>query len=642
MIRLKWLKLRAFRSFADEVRIDFPQSGLVLIRGQNQTNHDSSGTGKSTILLAISYALDMCPFPASELQSWLTEDPMQVQVGFDSPLGEVVINRGKRNSLKIGDQDSITGAKAISEGVRKLFGLDTETLRAITYRPQNTSGLFLELTDSEKKEFLTKILGLESIEKAVAHAEAQMKLLEPALAAEEAAIQQIETELATLRAQEHPSLQDYGELTLELNGLRSELGRFDQQIREVQARGDALRDQASTDPELLALKSFLELITAKGQEAVKANAERHREFQARQEQLRRKLQEITRQESRRQQLQVDINTKRNELAHALEGKCSMCFRTWDQAAKKAEEIKAVVANYEAMLQAMEDLTSERRQTEEALREVFVTDPILEQFRFKQNDLEAQYQQKKLDLTLGPQEEARGAIQSINIKRSMVTARIQSITEQISTIETMNRKLDQARKFVETNIKTNEGRLDGRQKIALKLRAELNAERDFLALMGREGFLGVIFDDVLREIEVEANERLGRLANVSHVTIHFKSEVETQKGTVQRKIVPVVSVNGVEAKLRSGLSGGMYTSVEGVVDLAVMSVVQRRTGAIPGFLFLDESFNGQGNATKEAAMEVLREYGNEKLVIVIDHNSEFKEMFTQFIDVTFRDGRSGVV
>jgi DNA repair exonuclease SbcCD ATPase subunit len=57
--------------------------------------------------------------------------------------------------------------------------------------------------------------------------------------------------------------------------------------------------------------------------------------------------------------------------------------------------------------------------------------------------------------------------------------------------------------------------------------------------------------------------------------------------------------------------------------------------------LDESFNGQGNVTKEANMEVLREYAQEKLVVVIDHNSEFKEMFTQFIDVVYKDGRSEI-
>lgn len=641
MIRLKWLKMRAFRSFAEEVRIDFRESGLVLIRGSNKTNHDSSGTGKSTILLAVAYALDMCPFPASELQSWYTEDPMQVQLGLDTPKGEVVINRGKRNSLKVGDADSITGAKAIAEGVRKLFGLDMETLRAITYRPQNTGGLFLELTDGGKKDFLTKILGLDSIERAVDLAENRVRNLTPEVAAIEGAIQQIETELATLRAQAFPEPQDTTAMNRELDDLRLELAGFDAQIKTVRDRGDALRDQAANNPELVSMRAYLEALAAKGQEAIKANAERHREFQTRQEQLRRKIQEITRQEQTRVTLSQQIDAVRKQLQHALEGKCPTCFRTWEEAAAQAQKFQGTIDNYQAQLKTLGDFTAERRQTEEQLREVFVTDPIIEQFRTLQGQYEAQYSSKKMELTLGPQQEAQELINAINLKRTVTVTRIKSLGEQLQTVNALNQKLMQARQFAEATIKANEKRLEEQQRMIAAKAADLNAEKDFLALMGRDGFLGVIFDDVLREIETEANERLGRLANVSHVTIQFKSEIETQKGTVQKKITPVVYVNGVEARLRSGLSGGMYTSVEGVVDLAVMSVVQRRTGALPGFLFLDESFNGQGNATKEAAMEVLREYGNEKLVVVIDHNSEFKEMFTQFIDVTFKDGKSEI-
>ena len=641
MIRLRWLKMRAFRSFAEEVRVEFPPSGLVLIRGQNDTSHDSSGSGKSTILLALSYALDMCPFPASELQSWHTDDPMQVQVGFDTPQGELVINRGKRNSFKLGDKDSITGAKAITEAVRKLFGLDADTLRAITYRPQNTPGLFLELTDSEKKDFLTKILGLDSIERAVETAEGQVKNLTPALAAEEAAIAQLEQELAGLKGQSFPEPQAYGELVMELESRKLELTQIDRQIKEVWAQAEARKAAANADPELAKLKALIDAASAQRQVAIQANAARFQEFKTAQDKAKTQFMEIARQESLRAGLVSKIEDLRQQLQHALEGKCPTCFRTWEAAAKKAEDTKAVIANHEAQLKTLGDFTATKKQVEEVLRTTFTPDPIIEQLKAVQDQLEGQYQELKLSLYAEPQQSATEMTNRFNVQRGMVSTRIQALGEQIRTIESLNAKLDTARKMVEQNMKTIQGRLEGRQKVAAKFRADLNAEKDFLALMGREGFLGVIFDDVLREIETEANERLGRLANVSHVTIQFKSEVETQKGTVKKTITPVVSINGVEAKLRSGLSGGMYTSVEGVVDLAVMSVVQRRTGAIPGFLFLDESFNGQGNATKEAAMEVLREYGEEKLVIVIDHNSEFKEMFSQFIDVTCKDGKSSI-
>jgi DNA repair exonuclease SbcCD ATPase subunit len=171
--------------------------------------------------------------------------------------------------------------------------------------------------------------------------------------------------------------------------------------------------------------------------------------------------------------------------------------------------------------------------------------------------------------------------------------------------------------------------------------QLNMERDFVDMVGRNGFLGLIFDEVLAEIATEANSRLAKLANVSGVTIRFDSEVTTQAGTTKRSITPVISIGGHEAKLNSGLSGGMLTSVEQVVDLAVMEVVQRRTGNIPGWLILDEAFNGQGMATKESCMEVLGEYAKDKTILVIDHASEFKEMFTQFIDVESFNGFSTI-
>lgn len=634
--------MRAFRSFAGSVQVNFPDNGLVLIRGQNETSHDSSGTGKTSILLAISYALDMCPFPASELQSWHTEDPMQVQVEFETPQGPVVVNRGKKNSLKIGDQDAITGAKAISEGIRRLFGLDADTLRAITYRPQNTSGLFLDLTDSEKKDFLTKILGLDSIEVAVEQAEAAVKTLAPSLAQEEASVAQLEAELASLLGQSFPEPTSYGELSSELEVRRTELAELDQQVKAAWEKAEAKKGEASQDPELQKTKQFLDAAVAQGQAVMAANASRHKDFQAKQTQLRVKIQEITRQEGARASLVQAIEGLRKQLQHALEGKCPTCFRTWEEAARKAAEFQATVANHEAQLKTLGDFTSERRSVEEGLREVFVMDPMIEQLRGIQGQLEAKYQELRTELFAGPANEAQEIVNRCNVQRGVLTTRIQALGEQVRTIQALNQKLESARKLVDANLSTVRGRLEQKRAAAEKLRTDLNAEKDFLALMGREGFLGVIFDDILREIEDEANARLARLANVSHVTIHFKSEVETQKGTVKKAITPVVSVNGVEARLRSGLSGGMYTSVEGVVDLAVMSVVQRRTGAVPGFLFLDESFNGQGNATKEAAMEILREYGEEKLVVVIDHNSEFKELFTKFVDVTCKDGRSEIV
>ncbi len=84
---------------------------------------------------------------------------------------------------------------------------------------------------------------------------------------------------------------------------------------------------------------------------------------------------------------------------------------------------------------------------------------------------------------------------------------------------------------------------------------------------------------------------------------------------------------------------MTTSVELAVDLAVSEVVSRRTGSVPGWLILDESFEGLDPVTKESCMQILGRYASDKVVLVIDHASELKESFTQFVNVIHEGGRS---
>ncbi len=640
MVRLQWLKLRAFRSFAEEARIEFPPNGLLLIRGKNLSNQDPSGTGKSTVMLAIAYALDICPFPASELQSWLTEDAMQVQLALETAEGTVVISRGKKNSLKVNDR-TVTSSKAIAEELRRIFGLDSETLRAITYRAQNTKGLFLSLTDSEKKEFLTRLLGLVNIETAVDQAEERIKATKPIVEAAEATIATSLQELQALQAQEFPEPEDDKALRaefLEVDRQRLELTKKE---AEIQAQAQGKRAKVKDNPELVRLASYIDAAKAQYEVALEAQQVREREFRANQEVLRKKLMDIAQRDTMILNYRKDLEQHKAQMAKLTAGHCPTCNRAWEDALAKAKAIEAQIENLEATVGSLSRQQGDRQRLEAELRVNFSADPNVEKLRTLKTQLEAQLQEKTQSLLFASTEELQASLNAVKVELGAAHSRLSGITQQLKMVQQVNEKLSQARTYAERNIAAVQSKIRDAEAKAKEFGDILNAERDFVAMMGREGFLGVIFDDVLKEIETEANERLARLANVSHVTIQFKSEVATQKGTIKRSITPVVSINGQEAKLDSGLSGGMYTSVEGQVDLAVMAVVQRRTGTLPGFLFLDESFNGQGNVTKEATMEVLREYAQEKLVVVIDHNSEFKELFTQFIDVVYKDGRSEI-
>jgi DNA repair exonuclease SbcCD ATPase subunit len=289
-------------------------------------------------------------------------------------------------------------------------------------------------------------------------------------------------------------------------------------------------------------------------------------------------------------------------------------------------------NLEAQLKNLQATSGQKAKIETELREVFVQNPLLERLKGLKSQLWTAINSKIVDLRRAPQEEAQAKVSQLQVRAATLAAEIRGLDQQLGLIRETNRKIDSVRKSLEFNIAQATDGLNNAKGSVITLRTAYSSEADFAAMMGYQGFLGTIFGEALQDIETRVNERLSRLANVSHVTLHFKSEVTTGAGKVNRTITPVASVNGHETHLDAGLSGGMYTSVEGVIDLAVMAVAQERTGTLPGFLFLDESFEGQGNVTKEAALEILREYGNEKLVVVVDHSSEIKEVFTQFIDV----------
>jgi DNA repair exonuclease SbcCD ATPase subunit len=184
-------------------------------------------------------------------------------------------------------------------------------------------------------------------------------------------------------------------------------------------------------------------------------------------------------------------------------------------------------------------------------------------------------------------------------------------------------------------------LETERKTLVDLQAAIALELSVHQALGRQGYLGSIFDEILAEISTEVTDVLGNVPNVSGVTLRFDSTHETRKGATKRSIVPVVTKDGLEATF-SSLSGGQQSSVELAVDLAIGNVIGRRTGRTPGWLILDESFDGLDVQAKEGCMAILKRYATNRLVAVIDHASELKELFDQRIQVQLHNGVSTVV
>lgn len=382
-------------------------------------------------------------------------------------------------------------------------------------------------------------------------------------------------------------------------------------------------------------------------------------------------------------LKAEAAELKKKIASAEGSKCPTCGEQWLKAKEQLTAWKARLLRVEFDISTAAEAVASMPMLEAKRAElVFVPDPKIEQFRAIVTQLTSDVASSRLaSENAVKQAQAEHAV-NVSQKQAAVSALSAEQAQAVATVRaeldkqvreqrdleraarlklaTATAGLQQAQMQLKATDIENQQRVrehQQRQEQLAELGDELTeaqgavdleehiikSERDFEVLVGYKGFLGVIFDEILAEITEETNAILGAVANTAHVTVHFTSEVVTQKtGAGRKEIRPIVTIGGFQAPLESGASGGMLTSIDLAVDLAVATVVSKRTNSWPGWMVLDESFNGMDAVTKETCMEMLARYAEDRLILVVDHASETKELFSDFIDVEFKNGRSRIV
>lgn len=718
-ILLRSLRVTALRSFAETSSVSFPEAGMTLFRGKNLDSGGSSGSGKSSVLLAIAYLLGHCRFPATQLQSWLTEEPLEVEGVLVDGESEMVVTRGASGLRLVKDGQKVSGsAKNLEAKLTEFVGLTPELLAALTYRGQKQPGLFLSKTDAEKKEFLTELLDLKKFEVQAEETVAKIKVAAGKLMTADGAVSAAQETVNSMRQRlidAPPKIQDLKKLEEEAASLLTEKSsletllsehnkmlakhqlEFERGLKffreEAQAAQEPLEERVhelentpeehtdrsaidAVESDIAAAKGFIEEEKAKF-------LERQREAQITADGIQTQIQLLTAQIAQKPSIDAQRKKAHDAKLKALAvAACPTCERPWDTTAL-VEDLAAQIEQFdealleieqarpkaaalvdcynqvlrpkepEELLELQRILTQLEQQRQTALQEYAVqralSGEVLKSRRVaarlalseaKQaaaqaaTDREAAFKESMQPL-LGAIDDIKGAL---SVAASRHTAADSVLRRAKMDNEAEERRVAGVRQYIDDAEKVLSKRISERDQVA----AVVKAEEDFQRLIGREGFLGSIFDEVLNEISEETNQLLAQFPNTSRVALYFRSEVTSQKGAISKKITPFVSVNGFDTPLASGLSGGMETAVELAVDLAVAQVVSRRTGTVPGWLVLDESFTGLGPVESEACMEILKVFAQDKLVLVVDHASEFKAMFDQHITVEYAAGKSKVV
>ncbi len=627
--KLKRLRISNFRSFLGDHELDFPESGLILLKGE-------SGVGKSSVFHAIAYCLGFSPIPAKDLQNWSEQSgPMSVTMLLEHNGQPVEITRTSKNSyIKIGGQMVSTSNKDFEKNLDKHLGTTSGFREILTYRDQMAPVRFTKLSDSEKKALLSDLLGLVKIEQALIEASQEANRL---LAEKEkvgAVLSGMEQVLGPEPAP--PPLDRMEAINLELK----ELDRLEENERaEYDIRTKTNTSQYNKD-----LEDLKYLLTMVPQVQDPRDPVVEQSYRA-----------LIEQEAQRLKAWDEILAKHRAKTKGLE----LQFKAWEAAEREICSVEKSIRDLHVdrcpTCSQEWDSTQHRALLETKLQNLRLSQPPnpsdeLKACEYERIAIEATKPSMAEEIAearllvkeqesrfLEKQQNRNSKIDSIKAQIATLTANWKSNQKpfqfsRINEVAALRQEQDRLSKDISLRDAAKKSwelslaKIKAQRQILDDVQQKLAVEQDWQALL--RGFLGRIVEEVLWEISSKANDILKNLPNTSSVTVEF----QVQKASGKEAITPIFRFGGQEASLKSGASGGMATAIELAIDLALAETVASRKGISMGWLLLDEAFNGFSQGVREEVLTVLGSYARDRLVVAIDHAGEMQAMFSTSIEI----------
>jgi DNA repair exonuclease SbcCD ATPase subunit len=124
------------------------------------------------------------------------------------------------------------------------------------------------------------------------------------------------------------------------------------------------------------------------------------------------------------------------------------------------------------------------------------------------------------------------------------------------------------------------------------------------------------------------------------TYSLNSYKETSKGDVSAKFSESLTMDGSEVSVGS-LSGGELKALSLCVDFAILDILESQFSISLNPIILDEPFEGLDSIGRELVIELLDKLSKDRLIMVVDHASEAKAMFSEVIKIEKKNGISSV-
>ena len=225
---------------------------------------------------------------------------------------------------------------------------------------------------------------------------------------------------------------------------------------------------------------------------------------------------------------------------------------------------------------------------------------------------------------------------------------------LSAVESQAPDLEAAERSL-FDLKERENQLNqevgaARQKVTVlddlrKRKKHLEAERGELGLQigrykalerafGKDGVPALLIEQALPEIEMKANEILGRLSeDMLHLHFETQAKYKDEKRKDLRETLEIQVSDGAGQRDYEMYSGGEAFRVNFAIRLALSEVLAQRKGARLQMLVIDEGFGSQDALGRQRLIQAINAVkGDFAKILVITHLEELKDVFPTRIEV----------
>jgi exonuclease SbcC len=170
----------------------------------------------------------------------------------------------------------------------------------------------------------------------------------------------------------------------------------------------------------------------------------------------------------------------------------------------------------------------------------------------------------------------------------------------------------------------------RGELAVQIGRYKTLERAF----GKDGVPALLIEQALPEIELKANEILGRLSDdTMHLHFETQAKYKDDKRKDLRETLDIQVSDGAGLRDYELFSGGESFRVNFAIRLALSEVLAQRKGARLQMLVIDEGFGSQDTQGRQRLIQAINSVkGDFAKILVITHLEELKDFFPNRIEV----------